>query len=593
MEKPQKKSLNLKFKSFLEQIRNDSGLTKDEFLKKKVVFEVKDLKAFNKIKDLNLNFSLVDRNEEELKDNTYNKILDLIDPNIVLIETELNEFYAKTNVTQYYVNESNNNIELIVKFPQNPKIQFSKFVLELDGKKVISNILEKEKAKEKYSDAIASGNVGIISSIEDKYIKVNIGNINPFGKVKLTTEFIQFLTSEDMSYCFETMRNYPVINENTYNLKDIQGKIILNTHSKITRLITLGIDDKNINKKFNNLFNKCEIFFLINQNRNENRLIKLLFRTEAMNDLNFISQYDPINKETSCILSMLYCKEDIKIPSSDLPDINKKLNYYNIYQKNVINKDPSLFIFIIDQSGSMTGEPIYLVKETLIIFLRSLPRNSYFQLIGFGSSIKFINRKPVEYTEENVNISIEKIQNISADLGGTELYPPLKAIFKEENYQNINLGRNIFILTDGETEDEDKCLSIISKNNDKYRIHSFDIGNYYKEKFIEECGKIGKGSYHFVNDISKINSTVIQTLNNSLRSYMYNAKFTLKDTKIEYEFIPTNNVCYQDEILNYYFIIKDKINKYEIKVDFQFCINKKLISKEFIFKNDINIKEEE
>ena len=52
-----------------------------------------------------------------------------------------------------------------------------------------------------------------------------------------------------------------------------------------------------------------------------------------MNYLKFISQYDPIKNETSCIVSMLFCKEDIKIPSRELPDINKKLNYIDTYQK--------------------------------------------------------------------------------------------------------------------------------------------------------------------------------------------------------------------------------------------------------------------
>jgi len=462
MKKPENKSLKLEFKSFLEKIKEDSDLTKEEFLKKKVVFEVKNLKSFLKIKDLNLNYTLLDRDEEELKDNTYRKILDLIDPNIVYIDTELNEFYAKTNVTQYYVNNSKSTIELVVKFPHNPKIQFSKFILELNGKKVTSKILEKEKAKEKYTDAIASGNVGIISSIEDKYIKVNIGNIAPLGVVKLTTEFIQFLTSEDMSYCFETMRNCPVINNRNFNLKDVKAKIILKCHSKITRLITFGIDDENIVEQFNKLYNQCDISFVINQKNkkyhNKNQYFKILFRTEAMNDLNFISQYDPIKKETSCILSMLYCKEDIKIPSRELPDINKKLNYIDIYQKNIINNDPSLFIFIIDQSGSMSGKPIELVKEALIFFMQSLPRNSYFQLIGFGSSIKFINENPIEYTEDNVKKTIKKIKAIDADLGGTVLFWPLREIYKEENYKNINLGRNIFILIDGVTEEEKKMF---------------------------------------------------------------------------------------------------------------------------------------
>ena len=53
MKKPENKSLKLEFKSFLEKIKEDSDLTKEEFLKKKVVFEVKNLKSFLKIKDLN------------------------------------------------------------------------------------------------------------------------------------------------------------------------------------------------------------------------------------------------------------------------------------------------------------------------------------------------------------------------------------------------------------------------------------------------------------------------------------------------------------------------------------------------------------
>ena len=72
---------------------------------------------------------------------------------------------------------------------------------------------------------------------------------------------------------------------------------------------------------------------------------------------------------------MLYCKEDIKIPSRELPDINKKLNYIDTYQKNIINNDPSLFIFIIDQSDSMKGQKNKLVKETLIFnFAISSPK---------------------------------------------------------------------------------------------------------------------------------------------------------------------------------------------------------------------------
>ena len=53
-----------------------------------------------------------------------------------------------------------------------------------------------------------------------------------------------------------------------------------------------------------------------------------------------------------------------------------------------------LFIFLIDQSGSMEGKPIYLVKETLLLFIHSLPKKSYFQLY---KNIFFIINKVYKY----------------------------------------------------------------------------------------------------------------------------------------------------------------------------------------------------
>ena len=59
--------------------------------------------------------------------------LNKIDPNLVQIETELNEFHAKTNVIQYYANNLELPIELIIKFPNYAKIHFSKFTLEMNN----------------------------------------------------------------------------------------------------------------------------------------------------------------------------------------------------------------------------------------------------------------------------------------------------------------------------------------------------------------------------------------------------------------------------------------------------------------------------
>ena len=124
-----------------------------------------------------------------------------------------------------------------------------------------------------------------------------------------------------------------------------------------------------------------------NQERNENEF-KISFGTESMNELNLITQYDPKNDETSCIINMTYNKKGI---------------------------NPSLFIFLIDQSGSMSGKRLDIAIEALILFLKSLPKNSYYQLIGFSTGFNYIYSKdPCEYTTENVTKTISELKDIDA-----------------------------------------------------------------------------------------------------------------------------------------------------------------------------------
>jgi hypothetical protein len=69
----------------------------------------------------------------------------------------------------------------------------------------------------------------------------------------------------------------------------------------------------------------------------------------------------------------------------------------------------------------MSGERIEKAKESLILFLNSLPTDSYFNVVSFGTSFRNLYEQPVKYTLESRSEAISTIKTYSANLGGTEI----------------------------------------------------------------------------------------------------------------------------------------------------------------------------
>ena len=112
--------------------------------------------------------------------------------NTVYLSSEINEIFATTEVTQYFTNELKNQIELTILFPIIEKLSLSKFVVTIDDKIIVSKVMPKEKAEEKYNDSLASGNFGFISRYQEdnNAYSVNIGNLQPKKRIELKSVFI-------------------------------------------------------------------------------------------------------------------------------------------------------------------------------------------------------------------------------------------------------------------------------------------------------------------------------------------------------------------------------------------------------------------
>jgi hypothetical protein len=394
--------------------------------------------------------------------------------------SKVNEVFTKTLVTHKILNNSDKPIELEVYIDRySDNNIFSSFEAQIgDSKRVKSKVIKEEKAEVKYTDSVASGNAAIYTVIDKKdknKIIVHIGNIPPKEELTFISEYIQYTESANKFYEYEFFRNVPLMKNMGDDIPSdiIEGVLEIETKSKIININKKYLCDKMIikeekNDKDKNLFimkYKYEIDSLktefeidsleyilygYSSNKSKNLYIpssKFLFNLESNNALFY--QKSLKNKDEQSFIF------NYKITENKNSSSNKN--------KEDIKLNPALFIFLIDQSGSMSGSPIKVASKALLLFLQSLPAGSYYQIIGFGSDYKIYDDIPKEYNQNNLKKSIEIVEKLKGDMGGTDIYSPLEYIYQSKNYEKVLLPRNIFLLTDGEIWDKKIVLELIEK----------------------------------------------------------------------------------------------------------------------------------
>ena len=468
------------------------------------------------------------------------------------VTTYANEVYSKTEVQINYENRTDSPIELIIEIPLKQEIVFNYFIAKIKDKIIKSKIIETSKAEEKYSDAISKGDTGISSTynLEEKLYSVKIGNIPQKETLELKCYFIQLISIKNGFYCLNLMKDFPKIKN--FNSEKFEGKIIIETFSQITDIKT------DINGAYSNDNKKYIIEY------NKNTINRILFKTKDIEKPFLISQYNKRLDETNYILKY-YCN--------------------NENNENVKNKYPCLFIILIDQSYSMS-DCFKSVSKSLSNLIQSFPENSYYQLIGFGSDYEKYNQIPELNTKSNIEKSLKIIEALESNQYSTHLSYPLKDIFKKyyNDYKDINLSKQIIVLTDGDINIGDDIIELINLHNNEFKIHLIGIGDDVNKQLIIDTSNAGNGSYNFIDDTSNLQNKINEIINNCTKEYINNYKFILNDTI--YELQPINKNAYINESMHYCYILKGNENKnFNIKFNYE-NLNQK-------FTKDIEFKSEE
>ena len=157
---------------------------------------------------------------------------------------------------------------------------------------------------------------------------------------------------------------------------------------------------------------------------------------------------------------------------------------------------PKEMFFVVDCSGSMSGQPMDVAKETVRQFVRGMNPNDSFQIMRFSETASSMSRSPLSNTEENVEEGIRYINNMSGT-GGTMMIEGIRAaIGYPEDPERM---RFVIFLTDGFIGNEAEILGELQRTlGENTRLFSIGVGSSPNRYIIEGLAEEGRGHAYYV-----------------------------------------------------------------------------------------------
>jgi len=156
---------------------------------------------------------------------------------------------------------------------------------------------------------------------------------------------------------------------------------------------------------------------------------------------------------------------------------------------------PKEMIFVVDCSGSMSGEPIARVREAMTYALQNLGPLDNFQIIRFSDGAAAFAPAPVPATPSYIARALEYVGGLSGS-GGTIMLEGVKtALGYPEDPQRLRI---VAFMTDGYIGNEDQILAYMHEHLGTARLHSFGVGSSVNRSLLDSMAEFGRGSAWYI-----------------------------------------------------------------------------------------------
>ncbi|WP_413709895.1 marine proteobacterial sortase target protein [Rhizobium sp. Rhizsp82] len=162
-------------------------------------------------------------------------------------------------------------------------------------------------------------------------------------------------------------------------------------------------------------------------------------------------------------------------------------------------------VFVIDNSGSMSGESIAQAKESLALAISRLGPDDRFNVIRFDDTMTDYFGGLVGATPDNREKAIAYVRGLTAD-GGTEMLPALEDALRNQGSVANGALRQVVFLTDGAIGNEQQLFMEITNNRSDARVFTVGIGSAPNSYFMTKAAELGRGTFTHIGSTDQVAS---------------------------------------------------------------------------------------
>ena len=413
------------------------------------------------------------------------------------VRAQIQGYISTVDVTQQFHNPFSQKIEAVYMFPLPEKSAVNEFVMTIGERKIRGILREKKEATRLYNEARSQGyQASLMTQHRPNVFEQKVANIEPGHEIDVSIRYFHTLSYRDGWYSFV----FPTVVGPRFNPPGFQDPIhSSNQHSQpatgsavhylrpgersghdisIAVDIDAGVALEEVKASHQVVItpsgSNSSNVSLAAQKTIPNQDFVLSFRVAGEQiKSNLLTYQDPKTGDGYFTL-MVY-------PPADLKDLQRQ---------------SMEMVFVIDASGSMSGEPMKQAKAAILSALEHLTPSDTFQIIRFSDNASHFGPKPVPATRENISNARRYVKKLRGQ-GGTMMIEGVKQALDFPH--DTERFRLVTFLTDGFIGNDREIIGEVSKRIGRSRIFSFGVGSSVNRFLLERMASEGRGAASFLS----------------------------------------------------------------------------------------------